>query len=149
MPIPACKGSSGGCCGDTCGPSFGLEASDYQFPPPGRDTSRNGTNKPRWHPLWEPLWQRDDWLGGFGMGGGCDYDTKTTRDIYFSFVVIDEVVVPNLPAGEYIMSWRWDVEQGWSSERCRICLLRLHLSSTCQPRMSVVAVAFCTWVGVL
>ena len=53
------------------------------------------------------------------MGGGCDYSVEKTRDIYFSFVVLDEVLVPShLPAGEYIMSWRWDVEQGpqiWSS----------------------------------
>ena len=66
-PIPACKGGAGGCCGQTCGKDKGASASDYQFAPAGRDHSRKGGE--------DPVYGRYDWLGGFGVGGGCDDDS--------------------------------------------------------------------------
>jgi hypothetical protein len=114
-PIPPCKGASGGCCGDTCGAAFGTEPTDYQFAPPGLDITRN-MSAPFVNRTANV--QRDEYIGGFGMGGGCDWDTPTTLDNYQSYVVLDELRVPRVPAGDYILSWRWDVEQGnqiWSS----------------------------------
>ena len=69
--------------------------------------------------------QRDEYVGGFGMGGGCDWDVPTTEDNYQSFVVVDEVRVPKVEPGEYILSWRWDVEQGnvRLPSLLRLCLL--------------------------
>ena len=69
--------------------------------------------------------QRDEYVGGFGMGGGCDWDVPTTEDNYQSFVVVDEVRVPKVEPGEFILSWRWDVEQGnvRLPSPLRLCLL--------------------------
>jgi len=33
------------------------------------------------------------------------------RSIGFPFSIVDRVIVPDLPAGDYLLSWRWDVEQ--------------------------------------
>ena len=71
--------------------------------------------------------QRDEYVGGFGMGGGCDWDVPTTEDNYQSFVVVDEVRVPKVEPGEYILSWRWDVEQG----NVRTCQARFASAARC------------------
>ena len=40
-------------------------------------------------------------------------------DQYHAYTVEDELIVPNdIPAGEYVLGWRWDCEQTtqiWSS----------------------------------
>jgi hypothetical protein len=45
-------------------------------------------------------------LSGFDPMDGTDYLGG------FRYSIMDEVEVPStLPAGEYLLSWRWDVEQ--------------------------------------
>ena len=81
--------------------------------------------------------QRDEYVGGFGMGGGCDWDVPTTEDNYQSFVVVDEVRVPKVEPGEYILSWRWDVEQG----NVRTCQARFASAARCCSLLAVALAA--------
>jgi hypothetical protein len=121
-PIPACNNVLGGSFNYGChvstipGKYPAPTASEFQFPPPGDDLYRPGLL-----------------LGGFGEGscGGCaqpkgnnppdcnqygklgrntcDADENPAQ--YFSWNVLDKVRVPNVPAGEYVVSFRWDCEQ--------------------------------------
>jgi len=40
-------------------------------------------------------------------------------DQAFDFGIVDKVVVPNVPPGEYVLGWRWDSEQ--SSQVWSVC----------------------------
>lgn len=121
-PIPACNNAAGGAFNYGChvstipGKYPAPNASDFQFPPVGEDQSRPGVL-----------------LGGFGEGacGGCaqpkgnnppdcnkygklgmntcDADEYPAQ--FFSFSILDKVRVPDVPAGEYVVSFRWDCEQ--------------------------------------
>jgi hypothetical protein len=121
-PIPACDNVLGGSFNYGCHVSsiedkYPIPSADkFQFPPPGDDRSRPGLL-----------------LGGFGGGacGGCnqafgnnppDCDkfgklgrNNCTEDEaaaqYFPFNVLDKVLVPDVPPGEYVVSFRWDCEQ--------------------------------------
>jgi len=113
-PIPACGFPSqiGGAGHEGCGLFHGSKASDYQFAPPGPDSSRPGRL-----------------LGGFGAGecyvgtGAHTHDVnkcvdkadKPSKDLTlystFQFNIVDKVRVPKVEPGEYIMSFRWEGEQ--------------------------------------
>lgn len=119
-PIPACKNALGGSFNYGChvstidGKYKTPEAADFQFAPPGVDKNR--------FPLL---------LGGFGTGScfgcnqafnpsDCDEYGKLGRNNCtvdetnaqtFSFNVVDTVRVPQVPAGDYVVSFRWDCEQ--------------------------------------
>lgn len=119
-PIPACKNIAGGAFNMGChvssieGKYSTPKATDFEFAPVGVDKSR------------DPLL-----LGGFGLGAcfGCNQvDNPADCDKYgkfgrnnctvdevngqsFSFNVLDTVRVPQVPAGDYVVSFRWDCEQ--------------------------------------
>jgi len=121
-PIPACNNSLGGAFNYGCLVSSIPDkypvpvSSDFQFPPVGEDALRPGLS-----------------LGGFGGGacGGCnqpegnnppdcDQYGKLGRNNcsvdesagqFFAWSVVDKVRVPQVPAGEYVVSFRWDCEQ--------------------------------------
>jgi len=106
-PIPPCKTPNGGAYGEQCGPKNGTDSDDYQFSPAGVDITRKG-----------------QLLGGFGAGGcyGAPYGVGCGQPPYgnrwdglwaheFHFNIVDQLEVPKVPAGEYIMSFRWDCEQ--------------------------------------
>lgn len=103
-PIPACIDGAGGAFGGKCGKGHGSQPTDYQFPPPGPDQSRPGFL-----------------LGGFGYGACGPQDPTAARiarctptDVanhVFQWNVVDKVRVPQVPAGEYMISFRWDCEQ--------------------------------------
>jgi len=126
-PIPACKSPAGGAFNWGClvssipGKYQPVPAKDYQFQPPGKDLSRPGLL-----------------LGGFGVGAcfGCNqvdnpkdcnifgkkYKNNCTEDEtqeqIFQWSIVDKVRVPNVPPGDYVVSFRWDSEQTpqvWSS----------------------------------
>lgn len=106
-PVPACNGFGEFSCGDSTKPS------DFQFPPPLSDLTRPGKL-----------------LGGFG-GGECYVGQGATtvmkevcgseagtRAKMFQWNLADKVVVPRVPPGDYVMSFRWDCEgtdQVWGS----------------------------------
>ena len=54
-----------------------------------------------------------------GCGGAPYMANEQNWQVVFNFEMIDQVKIPaNLPAGEYMMSWRWDCEetpQVWNS----------------------------------
>lgn len=121
-PIPACNNGLGGSFNYGCHVSSipgrypAPNSSDFQFAPPGEDLARPGLL-----------------LGGFGEGacGGCaqpkgnnppdcnkygklgrnSCDADETSAQFFNFNILDKVRVPNVPAGEYVLSFRWDCEQ--------------------------------------
>jgi len=105
-PIPACVGATGGAFGtdNVCDNN----SSNYQFPPAIADHMRSGKL-----------------LGGFGAsscyGGAPTYFPPNCGgsaavfgpfdkmwDHMLQFNIVDKIVVPKVPAGEYIMSARWD-----------------------------------------
>jgi hypothetical protein len=89
-------------------------ADKFQFTPPGEDKLRPGLL-----------------LGGFGVGAcfGCNQDVNPwdcdkfgkigrnnctideTEAQFFSFNIVDKVKVPEVPSGEYVVSFRWESEQ--------------------------------------
>jgi len=121
-PIPACDNVLGGSFNFGCHVSsidgkYPIPTADkFQFVPPGDDLLRPGLL-----------------LGGFGGGacGGCnqpegnnppDCDkfgklgrNNCTEDEsqaqVFQWSVVDKVLVPDIPPGEYVVSFRWDCEQ--------------------------------------
>ena len=87
-PIPACAGLDGGQWeprGDTCDPPA---ADGPQFPPPA--AGLNGTQ-----------------LAGFGESAL----TSPPFTPAFGWSIVDQLRVPDLPAGDYVLSFRWDAEQ--------------------------------------
>jgi len=121
-PIPACKSIAGGAFNMGChvstvdGKYKPAKSSDFQFPPYGIDKSRADFN---------------GLLGGFGGGAcfGCNQEVNPidcnvfgkigrnncsvdeTNAQVFSFNIVDKVKVPKVPAGEYVISFRWESEQ--------------------------------------
>jgi len=119
-PIPGCKAPTGGSFNWGClvssipGKYPPVPASAYQFPPPGKDLSRPGLL-----------------LGGFGIGAcfgcnqrvnpkdcniygkryknNCSVDETAAQTLQWS--VVDKVRVPQVPPGDYVVSFRWDAEQ--------------------------------------
>merc|ERR1719436_1806523 len=95
-PIPGCFPQMG-YAGHRCGKTDGTVPSDFQFPPVGPDLARPG------------------WLlGGFG-GGYCFTGAgpmvhqrdlcltqKATMWRTFQWNIVDRVIVPKVPSGEYI-----------------------------------------------
>lgn len=93
-PIPGCinVGFEG-----YCGLNNAKSSVDFMFPPPGPDAARR-----KWHKL----------LGGYGV-----YDGVLIPDAFihpkkhmFQFNIVDKLVVPMVPPGEYVLGWRWDCE---------------------------------------
>jgi len=87
-PIPACAGTGGGSKHAAC--------TAPQFPPP------------------------IDGLYGFGLGTctadehgvpPCTREEEEHWGRLFNFNIVDEVKVPAGLSGDYVLSWRWDVEQ--------------------------------------
>ncbi len=37
-------------------------------------------------------------------------DVRTTKKYMFQFNIVDKLVVPKVPAGDYVLQWRWDCE---------------------------------------
>lgn len=119
-PIPACDNPLGGAFNVGChvsktpGKYKPPQASDFQFPPIGEDLSRPGLL-----------------LGGFGVGAcfGCNQKVNPkdcnvfgklgrnnctvdeTGEQLFQWSVVDKVKVPDVPPGEYVVSFRWECEQ--------------------------------------
>merc|ERR1712232_900476 len=54
-------------------------------------------------------------MGGFGPGACGSSEVVCDRDQFkehnFDFGIVDKVKVPDVPPGEYILSFRWDSEQ--------------------------------------
>lgn len=100
-PIPGCiNGVDGDVLpipGNGCGRHDGKSPKDFMFPPPGSDPTRS-----QWGKL----------LGGYGAYDGATNggDEVTPKKHVFQFNVVDKVVVPKVPPGEYVMSWRWEAE---------------------------------------
>lgn len=94
-PIPGCTNVGFDMpCG---GLDNGKSPTDFMFPPPGLDPTRS---------RWEKL------LGGYGV-----YDGAIGGDSFlhpkkhmFQFNIVDKVVVPMVPPGDYVMQWRWEAE---------------------------------------
>lgn len=116
-PIPGCNALAGGAFNFKCGKTEGRSASDFQFPPAGPDLAKNASAI---------------LLGGFGAGscGGCNQPNNNnpsfclgvgkhpgtctaqqSADQVFAFSIVDQVKVPQVPPGEYTVSFRWDCEQ--------------------------------------
>jgi len=119
-PIPACKGIAGGAFNMGChvstvdGKYKFPTAKKFEFPPAGEDKLRPGLL-----------------LGGFGVGScfGCNQvinpsDCGTFGKLgrnncsvdevnaqIFKWNILDKVQVPDVPAGEYVVSFRWESEQ--------------------------------------
>lgn len=119
-PIPACKNALGGSFNVGChvstidGKYKAPTADEFQFPPAGEDKLRPGLL-----------------LGGFGVGScfGCNQNVNPwdcdklgklgrnnctvdeTNAQIFKWNILDKVQVPNVPAGEYVVSFRWESEQ--------------------------------------
>jgi len=102
-PIPACRTTNphhpgGGA--SWCGHSNGFHADDFMFPPGGEDLSKaNGRL-----------------LGGYGLAA-CDHANKQGQKCdpaegMFRFNIVDKLVVPQVPPGDYTLSFRWDAEMG-------------------------------------
>lgn len=76
-------------------------------------------------PAFPPLFQGGNGEAyGFGGGmcqssiGGTECTPEEFKQQFFDFGVVDKVRVPELPEGEYVLSFRWDSEQTlqvWSS----------------------------------
>eukprot|EP01052_Picozoa_sp_SAG31_P005611 SAG31_NODE_249_length_19118_cov_47.456195_9_plen_181_part_00 len=113
IPFPTC---SGGPVGPGGGPAHGF--TDGAKGPDGIYYCPHGTEYP------EPL------LNGQRVGligfGYCNNTHPTaeqedeeeeqaagcTGDAYHSYSIVDRVIIPkDLPAGDYLISWRWDCEQ--------------------------------------
>lgn len=107
-PIPACGGLDGG--GQHL--TKDKQCSNPQFDPP----LANVVNP---HPTYAPTPGLYGWgIGGCdpeGQPGGfvpCSPDELAFWTDRFNFNIIDQVLIPsNLPAGEYLLSFRWDSEQ--------------------------------------
>lgn len=122
-PVPACKSIAGGAFNMGChvssipGKYKTPKSSDFQFPPAIVDKARAEMgNLP---------------LGGFGTGAcfGCNQDVNpkdcgmfgklgrnncTVDEVNgqtFAWNVVDKVRVPKVPAGDYVVSFRWEGEQ--------------------------------------
>lgn len=122
-PIPACSSIAGGAFNMGChvssipGKYKAPKAKDFEFPPPIADKSRAAFG--------------DLLLGGFGTGScfGCNQEVNPkdcgifgklgrnnctvdeTIAQTFSWNIVDQVHVPKVPAGEYVVSFRWEGEQ--------------------------------------
>lgn len=105
-PIPGCAVTGGRARTKCSKPTFSAPADDRFWP------YADGTSK-----------------GIFGYSGGYCFGNVTkkpsaacTLDEYknasFDFGIVDRVKVPDLPEGDYVLSWRWDCEmtkQIWSN----------------------------------
>lgn len=111
-PIPHCKALAGGAFGQT---NLDGTCDEYQFPPAIEDRMRPGHQ-----------------LAGFGASSCYGLEPAAVPDAcegmpdithpfradwakmwhhMLQFNIVDKVVVPDVPPGEYIMSARWDNEQ--------------------------------------
>ena len=89
-PIPACNGTSGG-----VGEGFNCSGASPQFAPPIPGLYGYGTAE-----------------CFAALGGDCTDKQSEYLHKFFNFMVVDRVVVPpHLPAGEYVLSFRYDAEQ--------------------------------------
>lgn len=97
-PIPTCAGSSGGYAGF----DFSHVVSKIDCEPyPWR---AENTRETQFTP---PL------PGLFGWGTDYVDQWAHVPDHYMPYFIMDRLQVPsNLPTGDYVLSWRWDVEQG-------------------------------------
>jgi hypothetical protein len=103
-PIPACITTNpwhpgGGSV--NCGQHDGTDQGDFMFPPVGQDYARSGKR-----------------LGGYG-GATCDWPDQQGNHCWdhyekalFRFNIVDKLVVPRVPPGDYVLSFRWDCEMG-------------------------------------
>lgn len=98
-PIPGCKDTGGRAKSSCSEPTF--------TPAPGDDK----------------VWKYADGTakGIFGYGGGYCFGNLTKKpsaactleeykNASFDFGVVDKVKVPDVPEGDYVLSWRWDCE---------------------------------------
>lgn len=93
-PVPACNtvdGESGGAFGLGCKSGRFGPYEDYQFPPLVKGAAGFG--------------------GGscLGLPGTCMGEGFKKRS--FDFQIVDKIEVPDVPAGDYVVSFRWDGEQ--------------------------------------
>jgi hypothetical protein len=107
LPIPACTGPFGGSAGSGCGKAK-------------RNFEGGAPLKEMFPPV--PPFKTEAGLYGFGLGscqvdGELGDDASCTEDEYafwkefFAFNIVDVVKVPEGLKGEYVLSWRWVVEQ--------------------------------------
>merc|ERR1712166_620842 len=110
-PIPACGDSSGG---EGCAEEWGEPA-----PLCATEEERDGrgficTEPPMFEPPLPGLFGYG-WSACFdGTGNGtslCSEEDQKAHEDLFKFNIIDELVVPDLPVGDYWLSFRWDCEQ--------------------------------------
>jgi len=86
VPIPSCSGPGGGY---TC---KGCERPQFASPIPG-------------------LWGNGPSNGCVGCNPNNKTQTRETCGKVMDFSIVDLVEVPELPAGHYVLSFRWDCEQ--------------------------------------
>merc|ERR1712232_1489278 len=97
-PIPSCAGYMGGVGSIACPKA--------QFTPVLQDIIPP-----------HPRYAQSKGLYGFGPGAGYGsaYGSMDEHEFWtarFNFNIIDEVMIPaDLPAGEYVLGFRWDCEQ--------------------------------------
>lgn len=99
-PIPTCAGANGGYTWHSTGAHTGISAIDCEQYP--------------WQPQAPRQTQFPAPLPGL-YGWGNDYTDLATHKPghYMPYFIIDRLQVPvELEAGDYVVSWRWDVEQG-------------------------------------
>jgi len=121
-PIPACDAAAGGAFNIKCGNGRGHEKSDYQFPPAGADGNRpgfllggfgggscGGCSQPGGN---NPSFcKKDGPQGPTGQDGPSNCTAQQVAEHYFTWSVVDKVRIPQIPPGEYVVSFRWDCEQ--------------------------------------
>jgi len=103
-PVPACGGFAGGAPGGAKHVPFWNDCRKAQFDPPLKEFI---TPNSKWAPL--------PGLYGFGVGAWTSQTDHEEFEFWaarFNFNIIDKVMVPaDLPPGEYVLGFRWDVEQ--------------------------------------
>jgi len=91
VPIPSCGGTYGG--------GFGCD---------------DGCDKPQFESPINGLWGNGPYNGCAGCDKSCGSNytcnVKTCGKV-MDFSIVDEVEVPDLPSGDYVLSFRWDCEQ--------------------------------------
>lgn len=97
-PIPPCKES-------TSGGAYNVSCPGPAFPPPVELSSGRNLS----------------WAWGYGPGSIVRNENATREEILkvaFNFGIVDKVVVPDVPPGDYVLQFRWDCEsfsQVWES----------------------------------
>lgn len=96
-PIPGCFNGAGVLDQALCGFGRGTRENDFMFPPPGSDPARS-----QWNKL----------LGGYGVYSGVANggDVRKAKKYMFQFNIVDKLVIPKVPPGDYVLQWRWDCE---------------------------------------